>query len=712
MALLNTLVDATASWELRQALDNISTTYDYMLSYLAQGTDDPGRNDLLRSICAQLYELNDRCVVALSEAAAPEVFFARRRELKQTTLTEILEHYLVALNKYRLLLSVDESQRDKNAVLLTLGECERAETRLFNKIWSTYPLTEAESAIMKRIVDDQAIPVHARCLVVAALFVGLMKFYDEEKLQLLLETYRTAQHPELQMRALTCAVIAMDQYRHRIDGSTALKQHVAALADMAGFAADLTMVHRLLIRSLGTEAVTRRVTDDLIPGLMKKKPDFFGKLSDKQGDIDITDFEANPEWQQWLDDSGIAKKLEEFNELQSSGNDVFMATFSHLKGFPFFQTLSNWFLPYHDDHTAVINNLPDHQLVLAKLVNGAPYLCNSDKFSLTLSMGGLPQAQRNMMVQQLDAQHEHIKEMQSAELPSDKRLREAIVNKFVQDLYRFFTLFSRRKEFCPVFDSKMNLDTIPLLSQWLHNAENTEFVAELYLKNNLYDEAIDAFTTLLQLDECVNPIIYQKLGFAHQCAGRCIEAIEWYKRYELADDNNLWTIRHLISCYWRMHDYDNAIAYSLKAQLLAPDNVSIALNTGHIYLEKADYEQAIQHYLKADFMAGAKHRAWRPIAWCSFLVGNMDRSLNYYNKVMTDDTPTAEDHLNHGHVLLATHDAKSCIHEYSLALKMLKNNIDEFTRMIETDAPLLAQRGIDTQTIELCRDAAILAANK
>ena len=67
MALLNTLVEATASWELRQALDNISTTYDYMLSYLAQGTDDPGRNDLLRSICAQLYELNDRCVVALSE---------------------------------------------------------------------------------------------------------------------------------------------------------------------------------------------------------------------------------------------------------------------------------------------------------------------------------------------------------------------------------------------------------------------------------------------------------------------------------------------------------------------------------------------------------------------------------------------------------------------------------------------------------------------
>ena len=63
-------------------------------------------------------------------------------------------------------------------------------------------------------------------------------------------------------------------------------------------------------------------------------------------------------------------------------------------------------------------------------------------------------------------------------------------------------------------------------------------------------------------------------------------------------------------------------------------------------------------------------------------------------------------------MLLATHDAKSCIQEYSLALKMLKNNIDEFTRMIETDAPLLAQRGIDTQAIELCRDAAILAANK
>ena len=707
MRMLNTLVDETANWELRQALENTSTTYDYMLSYLAQGTDDPSRNDLLHTLSTKLYELNDRCVIVLSENTAPDVFYARRRELKDVMLSELLDQYHVTLNKYRLLLSVEESQRDKNAVLLTMGECERSETRLFNKIWSTFPLSGEDSAVVKQIIDNEIVPVHARCLAVAALFVGLMKFYDEEKLQLLLETYRTAQQSELQLRALTCAVIVMDQYRHRIEGSTALKQRVAALADSDRFAGDLTTVHRLLIRSLGTEAVTRRVTDDLIPGLMKMKPDIFGKLSDKQGEIDITDLEANPEWQRWLDDSGIAKKLEEFNELQSSGNDVFMATFSHLKGFPFFQTLSNWFLPYHDDHTAVINNLPAHQHVLAKLVDGAPYLCNSDKFSLTLSMGGLPQAQRNMMVQQLDAQHEHNKEMQSAELPDDKRLRETIVNKFVQDLYRFFTLFSRRKEFCPVFNSKMNLDTIPLLSQWLHNARNSEFVAEFYLKNGFYDEAIEAFTTMLQLDERINPIVYQKIGFAHQCAGRCDEAIAWYKRYELADDNNLWTIRHLISCYWRIRDYGNAIAYSLKAQELAPDNVSIVLNMGHIYLEHADNEQAMQCYLKADFMPGAKHRAWRPIAWCSFLVGNLDRSLTYYNKVMADDSPTAEDYLNHGHVLLATHDAQGCIREYSHALKMLKNDIDELTRMIDSDTPLLTERGIDNVTIGLCRDAAI-----
>lgn len=46
--------------------------------------------------------------------------------------------------------------------------------------------------------------------------------------------------------------------------------------------------------------------------------------------------DLNPEWENWIDKSGITDKLREMGELQMEGADVYMSTFSQLKQFPFF----------------------------------------------------------------------------------------------------------------------------------------------------------------------------------------------------------------------------------------------------------------------------------------------------------------------------------------------------------------------------------------
>ena len=43
---------------------------------------------------------------------------------------------------------------------------------------------------------------------------------------------------------------------------------------------------------------------------------------------------------------GITDKLRELGELQMSGADVYMSTFSQLKQFPFFRKISHWFYPF------------------------------------------------------------------------------------------------------------------------------------------------------------------------------------------------------------------------------------------------------------------------------------------------------------------------------------------------------------------------------
>ena len=83
---------------------------------------------------------------------------------------------------------------------------------------------------------------------------------------------------------------------------------------------------------------------------------------------------------------------------------MFISTFSKLKSYPFFNTLSNWFLPYHDNCSAVTTAFGGKKHPLTALFKVMPILCDSDKYSMLLSIASAPESQRNMMFQQFEAQ--------------------------------------------------------------------------------------------------------------------------------------------------------------------------------------------------------------------------------------------------------------------------------------------------------------------
>ena len=40
-----------------------------------------------------------------------------------------------------------------------------------------------------------------------------------------------------------------------------------------------------------------------------------------------------------------------FMEAQANGDDVYMDTLGHMRQFPFFHNVANWFLPFHTSHS-------------------------------------------------------------------------------------------------------------------------------------------------------------------------------------------------------------------------------------------------------------------------------------------------------------------------------------------------------------------------
>ncbi len=702
------LADELGRGDVNDELERLRISYTFMLKYLEQGVIDPQRDEILSNIRQSLYTLNDQCFIGLMEPASPEVFYARRRELGSTSLVDIVEEYRAVQRELSLVQPVTETQNVGNrAILSRLQQAESLETKLFNRVWSTFPLSTDDTETLKLCISGDILPVHTRCLIVAALLLGLMKFYDEHKLFVLLEAYSMSDEPEVQIRALICAMLALLAHKKRTSTSKGVQDRLAALLDTEEFDRDVWGIQLQLARSRNTENVKQRVRNDLIPNIMKMRPDIIDKLKDKDSQvIDLSDIEANPDWQEWLDQSGITRKIEEFNAMQVEGSDVFIATFAHLKTFPFFKTLSNWFIPFFPAHSTVIENLGANRLAIADMVQHAPYLCNSDKYSFCLSLGALPDSQRSMMSAQLEEQNAALDEVRQTELPDDRRQRMGIITAFVQDLYRFFKLFSRRREFIAVMDDPgLDMTDCLPLAQITRDAHILELLGAMYFKNAFYDDAIKCFTRLEGMDDVTDDHIYQKIGFAYQNAGNTEKALNYYLRYELIHDDDAWNLRHIAACYRAQGKYEQALNYYRRAEALTPDNVALVLTIGHVLLEQNRANDALQQYFKADLMNGAKHRAWRPIAWCSFLLSDYDRALDYYDRIARDDKASPQDLLNKGHVLLCKGSTQEAIATYREALQGMDGDTTKFRSAFKGDALELRLHGVSAVDQALIPDA-------
>ena len=682
--------------DLSDELERLRMSYTFMLKYLEQGVMDPQRDEILMDIRESLYTINDQCYIGLQEPASPEIVYARRRELGSTSLAVIVEEYRSLRRELALMQEAGGAYAgDSHAILSRVKEAESLETKLFNRVWSSFPLSTDDAGTLKLCLGGDILPVHARCLLVSALLLGLMTFYDESKLLILLETYTLSDEPEVQLRALTCAMLSLQAHHKRAALSKGIQNRIDAMIETQEFYSDVWGIQLQLARSRNTENIKQQVRNDLIPNIMKVRPDFIDKLRDKDSPvIDMSDLEANPEWQEWLDQSGITKKIEAFNAMQVEGSDVFIATFANLKSFPFFKTLSNWFLPFFPAHTSVLESLGAGKLSLADEIKNAPFLCNSDKYSFCLSLGALPESQRGMMLTQVEQHNAAVSELRQLELP-DERRRQSIITAYVQDLYRFFKLFSRRREFIAVMDNPgLDMTDCLPLSQVTRDAHVLELLGALYFKNAFYDDAIKCFTRLEAMDGATDEHIYQKIGFAYQNAGDTDKALTYYKRYELLHEEDVWNMRHIAACYRAQGKLDEALDYYRRAEAMMPDNVSLTLTIGHVLLAQNRTGDALQQYFKADLMEDPKHRSWRPIAWCSFLLSDYDRSLDYYDRIAQGGKLSPQDLLNRGHVLLCKGECQEAIATYRRALQGMGGDAAKFRAAFKGDALELRLHGV------------------
>lgn len=697
---------ALGDWKITERIDMLEQSYSMMLDYAVSGNPDPGRQELYDSITSDILKLMDIISNRLKMDTAPELYYSTLRyERLQTadSLVSILAEYNKCVQQsslYNMLTSGTDSHKQPN-----LENSERLARRIFSRVWTSFPMSADDASAMAGVFDAASpYPQHFQQLMVAALALSLVQFFDQRKVDLLLDVYQNRQDQQtLAVQALCSALICMYLHRDRYNPSQ-LKRRVDSLRELTTWQSDVRMIAMQLIRTRDTERIHRKLTDEIMPQMLRLRPDIARRLSDKASLAEFPSIEDNPEWEELLEKAGITDSLKELMQIQEEGGDVMLATFSNLKSFPFFNEVANWFVPFRADTSLCGGSYGDTEMKkMASLLESMDMFCDGDKYSFLLMLQSMPPQQRNMLSVQLDQQQMAAMELHSASLKTDASARQQIANRYVQQLYRFFKLFRRRGEFNDPFARPISLAALNLLAADLQDEETLKLVGEFYFKRGYYDDALQIFRQLDEKKELDNASL-QKMGVCQQRLGHTADALQTYRKAELMRPDSVWTMRRIAACYRALGDTAKALAYYKRIEAQRPEDIELAISIGHCLLETEDYKEALKYYFKVEYLAPESRKALRPIAWCSFVMGQFEQSRKYFERVLADN-PTHTDYMNMGHLYMALKDMREALNYYGLALSYPNVRMEQFLADLRSDYVWLERAGVDLSVMPLMVDA-------
>ena len=706
---LRLLVRESQKEFINDRLDNLQETYRNILKHSFGAAHDPEREKvyhyLIRSLLEQADELKE---VLLTEAGSTNTHRMKSRLLREHRLErqEALGYLERVTSDDQLAGLLRESQVTGSS---DLPGREESLNRIFNIIWLTDKYTEAEIELLNASCDSARLPWHDKALIVSALTLSLLRYFDVSKFLLL---FRFAEMKEERVweRAMTGLFVASMKYSDRFYLYPALKEKTLAFSEFPDIEQNIEAMVIQFTKSKETEKVRRKWEEEIMPAMMKMRPRIEEKLELDQIFKEEFGEEKNPDWETVFEDSpGLLDKLQEFSEMQLEGMDVFMSAFSQLKGFPFFREISNWFVPFYMENEVIASSLGPQggQTDLTPLVSKLEesyFMCNSDKYSFCLNLALAPEEQKTMMMNMLSNEMSNFSEIgQDESLLNSFATTKSIYTQYFQDLYRFFKIHPWRQEFDDVFGLDVDLYETAFVKDLVSDPKTIRNIAELFFDKKFYPDALKVFLAILE-NEKDNIELFEKIAYCYEKTGKLDKAYDYYLKADIIDSDRPWIMRKLAFCSKYLNRWEEALRYYRQVEKAEPEDLSVQANIGQCLVHLERYEEALDYYFKIEVLAPENHRIRRPLAWCSFLIGKMDTARDYLERLLAADPENSYDLENLGHVLWCQGKPAEALGRYRQSLARMKD-FNAFKTSFDEDRKHLEACGISPFEMDLMLDA-------
>lgn len=648
-------------------IDELEQRYFYMLRYVASGHNVP---DISAELQSMTETARDICVAICRSrmAADSQTLYSaqlRYQNLRpEENLQSLVSDYLAELER----LSADSSSLTDSRRAAAL---ERLASDIFMRLWVEMPLASDDVELLLSLFEDDSIPDRDRELWLGAVGLGLLSFDAPERRRLLLKVVASA--PEfLSAIASVWLVLVVSAHTGENGGvSPVLRQ----IADM--YPSDIADVFFELFRACGTKELSDDLVRDVLPGMM----DMGRKMADRfAGDPEkLENALRNGEWDDGIDVSGF-EKIKGFIEAQNRGDDVYMATLGKMRQFPFFNNIPNWFLPFHTGHSALADVTDGEGLAFADTVSKMPFLCDSDKYALLLSVAMTPAPMRENMLRNIAEQQAAMGEemLEAATREMQSKGRRAVMSRYVKNLYRFFSLFRRKNEFPEVFSVEALYAVFP--GGMLMESDDSRLyeIADLLLRLRYYPQALSAFHLVVETRPDDLQAV-QKLGFVQELDGYLSMAEDTYLRALDIRLGDAWTTRRLVNVLFKEERYDALVRFLEPMQESIADDAELLGLYAKAAYRTGDYTRALELYYNIAYLDGGD--AAKPdLAWLLVLNGDFDSAeATFADFIDTSADPV--DYLHYGHLLWAKSDVPAALNAYTKAASMVEPRKESFVEL-------------------------------
>lgn len=670
LELLQELANALGDWKLLDEVADVNSAYGLLLYYMEQGNNDPAREQQHTNFIATCYNIAEKA--AQTERALVTGTSARMR-----SISEILKD-MENLELKNITSEPCEEDANKHVELYT---------ELFNASYDSFLWNDEAAAQAQEVIDSALIAENDKVLMASGLFINCLQAFDARKIIFFADNYSTATSSMLRIRMLVAVAFTLYTYRKRLFAYPVITSKLKDLCNNPRFTTDMQNLQKLIIESLSTHEVDRKMREEIIPAMLKShnfNPEKFG--IDSLEEIS----ESNPEWK------NFEQQVGKLAELEAAGADIYYSTFSTLKRYPFFNNAANWLYPFEENHPGIPKQIRKTGLKgIANALLKSDVLCDSDKYSFCMLTTQMTDGQVNMIISQLP-------EMGGYDT-AIAQTSESTCRNYLRNLFRFFYLYSGKSKPANPFETDMSLLDCNELAEAFKDKTEINKISAYAIKKGKYDMAI-SFLLLSETKGFADSEVYQELGFCYQKKKSYFDAIAAYEKANALSEDSKWTLQHLAQTNRIVGNYKDALNYYRLLETAKGEDAKIAFRCGECLVHLESYDDAMHEFFKAEYLNPDMTAATRAIAWCSILTDDIKQARKYYDKLLLKEEQ-GEDLLNAGHAAWIDGDTKAAVELYSRAYAELKR--EEFLKRMLSDKEILKTHGISNYDITFMSDIVI-----